>query len=135
MPKYSNYENVNNYSDSIDKTQYVLSIESEDHRKKILNEHKIVCIDLYANWCGPCKNIAPTFNQLAKEYNVPGKCLLVKENVDLELTNECQVISIPTFLFFKNGQILTDQNNSPVKVEGGYIEEIKNILDRLLEHN
>lgn len=132
MPiKNNNYETVN-YLETDDNPQYSLVIKSKDHRRQILTENKIVCIDLHADWCQPCKSVAPDYNKLAKQYNIPGKCMLVKENVELNLTTDCNITSIPTFIFYMNGQLLKDENQSDVKVIGGDINKVKNILDTLL---
>ena len=63
-------------------------------------------VDLWATWCGPCRQIAPIVSELAGEYDgkiVVGKCD-VEENDDL--TIEFGVRNIPTILFFKGGQLV-----------------------------
>ncbi|MBQ8222220.1 MAG: thioredoxin [Bacteroidales bacterium] len=69
-------------------------------------ENKLPCIiDFYADWCGPCKKIAPIMEELAQEYE--GKVLIYKVNVDTErkLATVFQIRNIPTVFFFpKEGQ-------------------------------
>ena len=63
-------------------------------------------IDFWATWCGPCRMLAPTISELAKEYDgkiVVGKCD-VEENEDLAA--EFGIRNIPTILFFKNGEVV-----------------------------
>lgn len=63
-------------------------------------------VDLWATWCGPCRALAPTIEELAKEYDgkiVVGKCD-VEENNDVAM--EFGVRNIPTILFFKGGQLV-----------------------------
>jgi thioredoxin 1 len=64
-----------------------------------------VVVDFYADWCGPCKMMAPTFAETADEYE--GKVTFAKINIDdhrdVAMTN--QVMSIPTMIFFKDGEI------------------------------
>lgn len=63
-------------------------------------------VDLWATWCGPCKKIGPIISELAEEYDgkiVVGKCD-VEENDDIAM--EYGVRSVPTILFFKNGQLV-----------------------------
>lgn len=63
-------------------------------------------VDLWATWCGPCRALAPTIEELAKEYDgkiVVGKCD-VEENDDVAM--EFGVRNIPTILFFKGGQLV-----------------------------
>jgi thioredoxin 1 len=63
-----------------------------------------VVVDFYADWCGPCKVLGPIIEETAGEYD--GTVKFVKVNVDSnqELAQRFQVMSIPTVLFFKNGE-------------------------------
>ena len=63
-------------------------------------------VDLWATWCGPCRMLGPIVSELAKEYDgkiVVGKCD-VEENDDIAA--EYGVMSVPTLLFFKNGELV-----------------------------
>lgn len=70
---------------------------------------KPMLVDFYADWCGPCKMIAPVLEELANEYD--GKAVVAKVNVDEEheLAQRFGVMSIPTLLIFKNGQPVDKQ--------------------------
>jgi len=72
--------------------------------KEITNKHRLALVDFWAAWCGPCQSLAPTIEELAKEYS--DKILVGKLNVDENpQTAECfQVFSIPTMLIMKNGE-------------------------------
>jgi thioredoxin 1 len=64
-----------------------------------------VIIDFWAEWCGPCKMLAPIFEQLAGQYN--GRVKFCKLNIDDEgvLALNYRVMSIPTLILFKNGEV------------------------------
>ncbi|XP_060563520.1 thioredoxin-like [Ruditapes philippinarum] len=67
---------------------------------------KIVVIDFWAGWCGPCKLIGPVFERLAKDQSVSDKLVFVKVDVD-EATDIAQWIGIecmPMFVFYQNGE-------------------------------
>jgi thioredoxin 1 len=68
-----------------------------------LRNNKLVFIDFWAGWCGPCRALAPTIEELAQAFS--GKVLVGKLNVDKNIkTAECfQVYSIPTLIMFKDG--------------------------------
>lgn len=82
--------------------EYVFN--KENFEQEVLKSDLPVLVDFYADWCGPCKMMAPIVHQLAEEYN--GKVKIGKLNVDdnIELAQKYRVMSIPTFVFFKNGE-------------------------------
>ena len=71
--------------------------------EETLKKSKVVFIDFWASWCGPCRALAPTIVELAKEYS--GKVLIGKLEVDENpsTAERFQVFSIPTMIIFKNG--------------------------------
>jgi thioredoxin 1 len=95
-------------------TQYFLEIimafvfTDENLRQEIEKGQPLV-VDFWAEWCGPCKSIAPIVEQLAQEYE--GRVLIGKYDVDegTDAPADYNVRNIPTLLFFKGGQ-LVDRN-------------------------
>jgi len=68
-----------------------------------IKNNRVVLVDFWAGWCGPCRALAPTIEELAKEY--AGKALIAKLDTDKNPSKaECyQVFSIPTLIIFKDG--------------------------------
>lgn len=74
--------------------------------QQIINGEKPVLVDFYATWCGPCKAMSPIVESLGKE--LQGKARVLKIDVDKNqaLATQFQVQAVPTFLIFKNGQVV-----------------------------
>jgi thioredoxin 1 len=75
----------------------------------VLKSEKPVMVDFWAEWCGPCRMIAPFVEEMSKDYE--GKALVVKCDVDNSpnVAVKYSIRNIPTVLFFKNGQIADKQ--------------------------
>ena len=77
---------------------------TKDGLDKALTQKGLLMVDFWADWCGPCKMLAPLIESLDKEYE--GRVTVGKVNVDdeQELAIRYGVMSIPTVIFFKDGQ-------------------------------
>ncbi len=73
-------------------------------QKEVLQSSTPVVVDFWAPWCGPCKMVSPTIEELAKDY--AGKVSIGKLNVDEnpDVAGNFGVMSIPTVMIFKNGK-------------------------------
>ena len=82
----------------------MLEITSNNFEKEVVKSEKPVLVDFWADWCAPCKIIAPVVEELAKEFD--GKVKVAKSNVDQspELATELSVLNIPTLILFKGGK-------------------------------
>lgn len=81
----------------------VLKITSENFEQEVLQSEKPVLVDFYADWCGPCKMMAPAIEEIAGEVT---DVKVGKLNIDseLEIAQKYGVMSIPTLIVFKNGE-------------------------------
>ncbi|MCQ2210454.1 MAG: thioredoxin [Paludibacteraceae bacterium] len=74
--------------------------------EEIAATDKLIMIDFWAQWCGPCKNLSPVVDDLAKEYE--GKAIIAKVDVDenADIVEKFSIRNIPTILFIKNGELV-----------------------------
>ncbi len=84
----------------------VVKLDKENFEAEVLKSDKLVFVDMYAEWCPPCKMIAPLIDKLAEEYQ--GMAKIAKLNVDeaQEIAMTYGAESIPTLLFFKQGEVV-----------------------------
>ena len=83
----------------------ILTLTQENFSQQVLQSPAPVLVDFWAEWCGPCKMIAPLLDELADEYD--GKVRIGKVNIDEQqnLAAEYGVRAIPTLLVFHHGQV------------------------------
>ncbi len=90
---------VNTYNTPVD-------ISDDTFENEVLSYPGPVLVDCWAPWCGPCKIMGPVMEQLASEY--AGRVKIAKLNIDQNpaIASKYQIMSIPTLLLFKNGQVV-----------------------------
>jgi len=84
----------------------VLTITDDNFQAEVLGSETPVLVDFWAAWCGPCRSIAPTVEQLASQYK--GKLKVGKLDIEanLNVPEKYQITSIPTLMIFKKGEVV-----------------------------
>ena len=105
-------------------SEHTLTLTDGDFEQTVLQSDKPVLVDFWAQWCGPCRMIAPAVGELAEEYN--GRVAVGKLNIDEtpDTPQKYGVRSIPTLLLFKDGKVV----ESTVGVAGK--EQLAALLDK-----
>jgi thioredoxin 1 len=82
-----------------------INLDESNFDREVIHSDKPVIVDFWAEWCGPCKMIAPLLDEIAREKN--GSVKVGKVNVDenQSLSSKYNIRAIPALLFFKNGQL------------------------------
>lgn len=103
-----------------------LAVNDSNFDEVVLKSEIPVLVDLWAEWCGPCRMIAPIVEELAAEYE--GKVLVTKCDVDESpgVANRFGVRNIPTVLFFKDGKVADKQVGAVPKAN--FVNKIKTLI-------
>ena len=102
-----------------------IELTDSNFEELVIKSDKPVLVDFWAEWCGPCRMIAPLVHELADEYN--GKAVFGKVDVDnnVGISSKYGIRNIPTILFFKNGEIADKQVGAvPKKVLAEKIDKL-----------
>ena len=83
-----------------------LKITAANFENEVLRSNKPVLLDFYADWCGPCKMLAPVLHELAEEKSDALKVGKINVDEQMELAMRFQVSSIPMLVVFKDGKIV-----------------------------
>jgi len=103
-----------------------LAVTTAEFQDTVLNSEVPVLVDFWAPWCGPCKMIGPSIEELAKEFE--GKAKVVKVDVDQEpeIAGQYNVMSIPALMVFKGGKVVDQMVGAAPK------PQLKALIDRNL---
>jgi len=88
-----------------EKIMSVLKINNENYEEEVLKSNKPVIIDFYADWCGPCRMMSPIIDEIAEEKAESIKVGKVNVDENQELAMKYGVMSIPTIVIIKNGEV------------------------------
>ncbi|MBO4293125.1 MAG: thioredoxin [Clostridia bacterium] len=84
----------------------VLKISEENFEEEVMKSEKTVILDFYADWCGPCKMMSPIIDGVAEELGEEVKVGKVNTDENLELAQKFNIMSIPTIMIFKGGNVV-----------------------------
>jgi thioredoxin 1 len=103
-----------------------IKVSDASFQNDVLNAKKPVVVDFWAEWCGPCKMLAPILDELASEYD--GKVRIAKVDIDQYqgLAAQYGITAIPTLLLFKQGQVVNQVRGARSK------RDLKATLDQAL---
>lgn len=83
-----------------------INLNSNNFNEEITNTDKLVLIDFYATWCGPCKMLSPVISEIANEYSESVKVCKVNIDESQDLALKYNIMSVPTLIFLKNGKVV-----------------------------
>ncbi|KAI8062803.1 PITH domain-containing protein [Gilbertella persicaria] len=100
----------------------IQQVQSVADFQKLLTSDKLVVVDFFATWCGPCKMIAPFYAQLSTKYK---QAVFAKVDVDQlkEVAAACKVTSMPTFQFYKNGNKVAEMKGANPQQLEHYVKQ------------
>ncbi len=84
----------------------VLELSEENFEKEVIQSEKTVIVDFFATWCGPCKMMSPIVDSIAEELGDTVKVGKVDTDANMELAQKFGIMSIPTIMIFKNGNVV-----------------------------
>jgi thioredoxin 1 len=105
----------------------MIILNNSNFQKEVLESKVPVVVDFFGTWCPPCKMLAPVLEQLDKEFQDQVKLAKVDIDENLVLAQKYGVMSVPTLIFFKNGQ----ERNRLVGLR--LKEEIRKEIEKLIE--
>ncbi len=84
----------------------ITDVTTSSWDKEVLQSDKLVMVDFWAVWCGPCRMIAPSIEELAKEYGDRIKVAKLNTDENPDIASKYKIMGIPTVMFFKNSEKL-----------------------------
>lgn len=81
-------------------------ISSVNFDTEVLKSDKLTVVDFFANWCGPCRKLAPILDEVENELGVKVKFVKIDTDENIDMAKKYQVSGLPTLLVFKNGEVV-----------------------------
>ncbi|KAK8084714.1 hypothetical protein PG997_005985 [Apiospora hydei] len=108
-----------------------VAIGSMEELNELFKNTTYVVVDFYADWCGPCKQIAPRLELLASRHNLPGFFAVAKVNVDhaRDVAASYRISAMPTFMFFKEGRQVAVNGNA--YIQGANLPVLEDAVKKL----
>ena len=103
-----------------------IEVNDSNFEEVVLKSDKLVIIDFWAEWCGPCRMVTPIIEEIGEEYD--GKILVAKLDVDSNpgISSKLGIRNIPTVMFFKNGEMVDKQVGAVPK--SNFVSKLKPLL-------
>ncbi|TAG06461.1 MAG: thioredoxin [Cytophagia bacterium] len=101
---------------------------NDDNFAQVLQDNEVVMVDFWAEWCGPCKMIGPSIEELASEFE--GRAVVAKMDVDNNtiVPSEQNIRSIPAIFFFKNGKLVDKQIGVPNNAKSVLLQKLSSLI-------
>jgi thioredoxin 1 len=105
----------------------IVNLTQDNFQSEVLQSQKPILVDFWAEWCGPCKMLAPVLDELAQDYD--GKVRIGKVDIDQQqaLAAQFGISAIPTLLLFKDGQVVNQMRGLRSK------NDLKKNLDQVAQ--
>lgn len=114
-----------------EETSILPEVTSLQDREGYMARYRVVVVDNYATWCGPCKMIIGPLNDLFNKYHREGVCIILKENAELSLPNQRVKVkprAVPCFHFYVNGTLVDTIMGADVnKVEENIVQLVSQL--------
>jgi thioredoxin 1 len=103
----------------------IITLKDDDFNEKV-NKYPLILVDFWADWCYPCKMVAPVIEELAKEYDSKLVCAKINVDENPSVALKYQIMSVPTVLIFKDGKPVERIIGAVPK--SYFIEKLRNYL-------